>query len=149
MKRKDKCVGKVAYSQKSQCIYRILKFYETKKVKLRYYECPTCLDFHLSSKNIGEQFNEIMEKKKKGATLVNVQNGERNIIQKQTTQIAHSKIIIQRQWSHFMILLNTYEKNIRRAKHNEKYVEKGTTMRLCGLFSQIDYNSKLLITIIK
>ena len=105
MKRKDKCVGKVAYSQKSQCIHKIIKFYETKKIKLRYYECPSCLDFHLTSKNADEQFKQIMTQKKQDATLVNVQNRERNITQKH----AHSKLTIQREWVKFCYYFNTFE----------------------------------------
>ena len=101
MKRANKCVGKVAYSHKSQCITKILRLYETRGQRLRYYECPTCLDFHLTSKNADEQFKQIIMQRKKKETLINVQNRERNIVQKQAAQIAHSKKIIQSEWVKF------------------------------------------------
>ena len=88
MKRKNKCVGKVTYSHKSQCITKILRLYETRGQRLRYYECPTCLDFHLTSKNAEKQFKKIIIQKKKKETLINV-------------QIAQSKTAIQREWVQF------------------------------------------------
>jgi len=107
MKRANKCVGKVAYSHESQCIHKILKLYKTKGQKLRYYECPTCLDFHLTSQNVDEQFKQIIMQKKKDATFVNVQNRERNIVQKQAAQIAYSRTIIQREWVQFCYYFKT------------------------------------------
>ena len=109
MKRANKCVGKVAYSHKSQCITKILRLYETRGQRLRYYECPTCLDFHLTSKNADEQFKQIIMQKKQDATLINVQNRERNIIQKQAVKIELLRKIIKLQWAEFNYLFNTFE----------------------------------------
>ena len=128
MKRKNKCSGKVAYSLKSTCVKKIIRIYKNTKVKLRYYECPTCLDFHLSSKNIGEQFKQIMLQEKKEVTLINEQNRERNIIQKQTA----SKTIIQKEWVKFCHYFNWFHFKLYGCHENKKKpktILKGTLPR--------------------
>jgi hypothetical protein len=51
MKRKNKCANKKKYSTISLTKEVIKKSYLERGVKLRHYECPVCLDFHLTSKN--------------------------------------------------------------------------------------------------
>jgi len=54
-----------------------------------------------------------MAKKKQAATLINVQNRERNIIQKQentrAAQIAYSRTTIQREWVKFCHYFKAFE----------------------------------------
>lgn len=60
MKRRNKCIAyKKAYSTTDDCIRVIRKVFKHKKVKLRYYECPICLDFHLTRSNANIQFNKL------------------------------------------------------------------------------------------
>lgn len=52
MKRKNKCANKKAFNTIDKCNKAIRRSYVQGNVMLRYYECPTCLDFHLTSKNV-------------------------------------------------------------------------------------------------
>jgi len=49
MKRPGKCVNKKAYAYKGQAINAAKNRYLSNGVHLGMYECPTCLDFHLTS----------------------------------------------------------------------------------------------------
>lgn len=50
MKRVGKCVGKKAFRYRSMAMRSASKWYKEKGIQLGIYECPTCLDFHLTSK---------------------------------------------------------------------------------------------------
>ncbi len=51
MRRKNKCVAtKRAYSTTTECEEKIRRAWKERRVLLKYYECPICLDFHLTSK---------------------------------------------------------------------------------------------------
>lgn len=50
MKRKGKCVGKKTFAFKSAALQTAAYQYQTYGKELGVYECPTCLDFHLTSK---------------------------------------------------------------------------------------------------
>ena len=50
MKRKGKCVGKKKFAYKSEAIQKAKNIYFNNGIELGIYECPTCLDFHLTSK---------------------------------------------------------------------------------------------------
>lgn len=50
-KRKHvKCIGKAAFSHKEKAIRSAKKWYIKKGLEMGYYECPKCLDYHLTSK---------------------------------------------------------------------------------------------------
>ena len=62
MKRKNKCVAsKRAYATTDECLAVMKRVYKQKKVKLWYYECPVCLDFHLTSKGSGKEMYEMQK----------------------------------------------------------------------------------------
>ncbi len=50
MKRYGKCVGKVPHSSKATALRYIKNRYLQSGIKLRFYECPGCLDYHITSK---------------------------------------------------------------------------------------------------
>lgn len=51
MKRSGKCVGKKTYATRSKALAVARKWYLSKgKIEMGIYECPTCLDFHLTTK---------------------------------------------------------------------------------------------------
>ena len=59
MKRRNKCVAtKRAYATTDECLKVIKRVYNQKMIKLRFYECPVCLDFHLTSKGTASQMHE-------------------------------------------------------------------------------------------
>jgi hypothetical protein len=51
MKRLNKCVGKSKYKYLHKALKTAEKHYRKNKVVLGIYECPICLDFHLTSKH--------------------------------------------------------------------------------------------------
>lgn len=56
MKRRNKCIAtKRAYATTDECIKVIKRVYTQKRIKLRFYKCPICLDFHLTSKGTPQQ----------------------------------------------------------------------------------------------
>ncbi len=50
MKRRNKCLIKKAYAWKHAALDAAAKAYKERGVELGIYECPVCLDFHLTSK---------------------------------------------------------------------------------------------------
>jgi hypothetical protein len=50
MKRAGKCVGKVAFKKYTHALNRAKHWYKEGQIEYGIYECPTCLDFHLTSK---------------------------------------------------------------------------------------------------
>lgn len=105
MKRKGKCVGKVAFSSwfSAQDVAR--KHYLSNRRILSIYECPKCLDYHLTSKaktcnlaHLHDQWviNEVntKEKRKKEATRINEENRAKNI----------SRDIIRKEYEEFYTL---------------------------------------------
>ena len=50
MKRPGKCIGKVPFSDKRLAIASAEKHYRLHGKKYGVYECPSCLEFHLTSK---------------------------------------------------------------------------------------------------
>ncbi len=50
MKRKNKCAGKRAYAFKDQAIRVAKRIYQKQHTVCAVYECPQCLDFHLTTK---------------------------------------------------------------------------------------------------
>lgn len=48
MKRKGKCTGKIPYAYKHFAEAQVIKNFLYKRKTLGIYECPTCLDFHLT-----------------------------------------------------------------------------------------------------
>lgn len=79
MKRAGKCVNKKAYRYKFVAINTASKFFKRDGIEFGVYECPTCLDFHLTSKycnlkefhlrwlrsHINKQYLEFLELEKK------------------------------------------------------------------------------------
>jgi hypothetical protein len=62
MKRRNKCVAtKRAYATTDECLREMKRTYYKSKVKLRYYECPVCLDFHLTSKGTPQQMYDVQK----------------------------------------------------------------------------------------
>lgn len=51
MKVINRCTGKKKYAFKHKAINSIKKHYLKNGVKLRMYECPVCLDFHLTKRH--------------------------------------------------------------------------------------------------
>lgn len=105
MKRKNKCVAsKKAYSTRSECLKIINKFLKQGR-RLRYYECPVCLDFHLTSKGTKSQFSQIKSE------LKLLKQAKKKISQdyhKQQTIRKESRLIIEKQWREFRRLYNKY-----------------------------------------
>lgn len=102
MKRKNKCANKKAYNLVSTIKKQIEKTYLNHGVMLRYYECPTCLDFHLTSKNIDPEYFKKWDRE-----------------------------IIRKEWSHFETLFNTtwqqhygLSKNARRNRRQKENRKK-------------------------
>lgn len=64
MKRKGKCVGKKSYKYKHVAINAAAQRYKHHGQELGVYECPTCLDFHLTSKycNLSHRHNDWLKK---------------------------------------------------------------------------------------
>lgn len=58
MKRAGKCVNKKAYAYKSHALQIARKQYLEYGIKSSVYECPTCLDFHLTTKPQGKYNTE-------------------------------------------------------------------------------------------
>jgi hypothetical protein len=50
MKRTGKCVGKQTFSHRREAEAKIIHNFATGRKAFGIYECPTCLDFHLTSK---------------------------------------------------------------------------------------------------
>ena len=61
MKRANKCITKKAYYTTDQALRAARIIYDSRRLKLRYYECPTCLDFHLT-KSHTHQMGDIFYK---------------------------------------------------------------------------------------
>ena len=55
MKRKGKCVGKRSFAYKSYALKVASNQYKYYGTKVGVYECPTCLDFHLTTKYCNTQ----------------------------------------------------------------------------------------------
>lgn len=101
MKRKNKCANKKAYNLVSKIKKQIKKTYFNNGVMLRYYECPTCLDFHLTSKNVDPEY---------------FKEWGRDIIKKEWSQF---EILFNTMWGELYGLSKTARKN-RRKKENKK-----------------------------
>ena len=66
MKRKGKCVNKKSYSHRNVALNVAATWFKKDGSKLGIYECPTCLDFHLTSKYCNlEHYHAQWAKKKK------------------------------------------------------------------------------------
>ena len=50
MKRAGKCVNKVAFRRYDYALTRAKHWYKKANIEYGIYECPTCLDFHITSK---------------------------------------------------------------------------------------------------
>jgi hypothetical protein len=48
MKRRGKCAGKIPYAYRQFAEAQVIKNFLYKRKTLGIYECPTCLDFHLT-----------------------------------------------------------------------------------------------------
>lgn len=100
MKRKNKCVAsKKPYKTASICLEIIRNAYLLRNTKLRYYECPVCLDFHLTSKKVNSSdFKEL------------------------------DREIIAKQWRHFEVLFNTVHNQVyglgKAAKANRRKIAR-------------------------
>ena len=64
MERANKCVGKKAYAYKDKAISVGVLMYEKHGTRMAVYECPTCLDFHLTSKwcNLQQYYKPVVKK---------------------------------------------------------------------------------------
>ena len=66
MKRKSKCVNKKSYRHRNVALNVAATWFKKDGSKLGIYECPTCLDFHLTSKYCNlEHYHAQWAKKKK------------------------------------------------------------------------------------
>lgn len=112
MKRKNKCVAtKKSYFSKAICLRIIKNAYKTRKVKLRYYECPICLDYHLTSKGTPAELNAA--KKEWGFEEFN-NNHEKarlRITKKQIREREASQAIVAKQYREFKRIFNAYCRN--------------------------------------
>lgn len=52
MKRFGRCIGKKAFKYRISAIEHAKRYYLTKGIKLGVYECPTCLDYHTTTKHV-------------------------------------------------------------------------------------------------
>ena len=52
MKRKNKCANKKKYNYRHKAEKASLQSFKLRGIPTRIYECPTCLDFHLTSKGV-------------------------------------------------------------------------------------------------
>jgi hypothetical protein len=109
MKRANKCVAsKKSYFSKTTCLRVIEKVYKTRKVKLRYYECPVCLDYHLTSKGTPAELNAV---KKEWGVIEFKNNHERarlGISNRKIKEREASRVIVEKQYREFKRLFNAY-----------------------------------------
>jgi hypothetical protein len=88
MKRKGKCIGKVPFSYKTDAIHKAKVIYKQHGVTLGVYECPTCLEFHLTTKycnlkHLYKQWDEEREKEKEQAKINKRNRRKRNRMNRQ------------------------------------------------------------------
>lgn len=64
---KKRCLNKVAYAYKDDALKFAAQVYKTRRIAMSVYECPSCLDFHLTSKyvNLESKINLGLVKTKK------------------------------------------------------------------------------------
>lgn len=162
MKRANKCVGKRAFYTTRQALNIARAIYNKKRVKLRYYECPTCLDFHLTKSHtdrMGDIYNQWDRE------YIYKLNASFEILFYLATRANASKPQKKKAKNKVNKLnISTPEKEEMKAmlrdfnalfKHVGKVLplndQKKTfeLMRFCKPFTYIDYNSKLLITALR
>ena len=118
MKRKNKCANKKAYSTKGAAESAIEKSYSNYNVRLRYYECPTCLDFHLTKANVDPNYFKKWD-----------------------------RVTVKKQWAQFENLFNRMWGEIyglsKSAKHNKK---KRAKLRLAKQQKADQEHSRLVIS---
>jgi hypothetical protein len=157
MKRKNKCVSKKKYGTVDLVNVVIKRAYKERNVKLRYYECPVCLDFHLTSKNadsiefkkydkeIIEKQNNLFEILFRKCELVLVpskraRKRRRLKLNKKIRQQANSvaKPKVKHGFTEEAIPLNKQKEIFRQIKENNLLIQY--------LFSEIDYSRNMWIT---
>jgi len=102
MKRKNKCVAtKRAYATIDECLVVIKRILiQTGQLKT-FYECPVCLDFHITSK--GSKADRAKVRK-----LLRVDKAKAKAIHRQNRVKKESRVIIDKQWREFKRLFNKY-----------------------------------------
>lgn len=65
MKRPGKCIGKRSYAYKTEAERAVIRIYLTKRRWNKVYECPTCLDFHLTTAKPEKELRDFCYLKRK------------------------------------------------------------------------------------
>ena len=155
MKRVNKCTGKRAFNTTVKALKAAKTIYNSKRVKLRYYECPSCLDFHLTKSHtdrMGDIFykwdKEYIEKLNASFEILFYLATTKKAPQPQKYKVKKLKVNtperdeLEAQLREIKILFKCVGKVLPLSRQKETF----ELMRFCQPFTQIDYNSKLLIS---
>ena len=104
--RFDACLKKKKYKTTDDCLMAIR--WTQKRFNgrvLLYYECPVCLDFHLTSKGKKEEFKKMLKTLKELKKAKAEKHKQQHLLKAQRKNLKES---IAKQWREFSRLFNAY-----------------------------------------
>lgn len=154
MKRKNKCASKKPYFTLEVAKRVIRRAYVERGVMLRHYECPLCLDFHVTHKNVDpapfrEIDKEIIRKQwGKFEVMFNTMwgnvYGKSKQARKRARRVARGHMIVtqEQNMNHDKLVSLRLQKQIPLSAQKQIFQElRAINNGIQGLFSQIDYSN--------